>query len=134
NVADELTAKKLGKPKLLVIDDQAVNIRLIYDLFQYDFDVFMATNGVAGIAKCKQLLPDIILLDVVMEGMTGYDVCRELKKDPVLKHIPIIFITGKFNEQDEVLGFEMGAVDFIHKPINPIITRARVMTHAAYKQ
>lgn len=122
------------KPKLLVVDDQAMNVRLIYDLFQSEFEVFMATSGQAGLAKCKQFLPDIILLDVVMEGMTGYDVCRELKTDSALKHIPVIFITGQFNELDEVHGFELGAVDFIHKPINPVITKARVKTHTEHKQ
>lgn len=133
SAADDLAQMKPEKPKLLVIDDQAVNVRLIHGLFQSDFDVYMATNGKAGITKCKSLLPDIILLDVVMEGMTGYDVCRELKADPALKHIPVIFITGQFNEQDEVHGFEIGAVDFIHKPINPIITKARVKTHTQHK-
>lgn len=121
------------KPRLLVVDDQPVNVRLIFDLFQSDFSVFMATSGEAGLAKCKQLAPDIILLDVVMDGMTGYDVCRALKADPALKHIPVIFITGQFNEADEVHGFEIGAVDFIHKPINPVITKARVMTHTQHK-
>lgn len=131
--ADELTPISNERPKLLVIDDQAVNVRLIYDLFKSDFDVFMATSGQIGIDKCKQLLPDIILLDVVMPGMTGYDVCQELKSDPMLKHIPVIFITGQFNEEDEVRGFEMGAVDFIQKPINPIITKVRVKTHTQHK-
>lgn len=134
SAADELTLISNERPKLLVIDDQAINVRLIYDLFKSDFDVFMATSGQTGIDKSKQLLPDIILLDVVMPGMTGYDVCRELKSDSALKHIPVIFITGQFNEEDEVRGFEMGAVDFIHKPINPIITRARVLTHTQHKQ
>lgn len=124
---------KSEKPRLLVVDDQAVNVRLIYDLFQSEFTVFMATNGEAGLAKAKQVLPDIILLDVVMDGMTGHEVCREIKSDPALKHIPVIFITGQLNETDEVLGFEIGAVDFIHKPINPVITKARVMTHTRHK-
>ncbi len=132
NVNDTLLTQS-EKPKLLVVDDQAVNVRLIYELFQSEFDVYMATNGQAGLVKAKQLYPDIILLDVVMPGLSGYDVCQELKADPELKSIPVIFITGQFNEDDEVRGFEMGAVDFIHKPINPVITRARVKTHVQHK-
>lgn len=132
-LAEHRLLMQAEKPKLLVVDDQAVNIQLIYDLFKSEFDVFMAGNGKAGLAKAQQLLPDIILLDVVMPGLSGYDVCRELKSHPTLKHIPVIFITGRFNEDDEVYGFEMGAVDFIHKPINPIITKARVKTHLEHK-
>lgn len=121
------------RPKLLIVDDQAVNVRLLNELFQSVFDVFMATSGQSGLAKAKQLLPDLILLDVVMPGLSGYDVCQELKADPALKHIPIIFITGQFNEDDEVRGFQMGAVDFIRKPINPVITKARVNGHVQHK-
>lgn len=133
-MGDDWLVTSQTKPKLLIIDDQPVNIRLIHQLFQHDFDVFMATSGEAGLAKCKQALPDIILLDIVMDGIDGFEVCRQLKTDPSLKHIPIIFITGQFNEQDEVKGFELGAVDFIHKPINPVITKARVSTQLKLKQ
>ncbi len=126
-------ARKNEKPQLLVVDDQSVNVRLIYDLFKSEFSVFMATSGEAGLLKARQLVPDIILLDVVMDGMTGYELCRELKADPALKHIPVIFITGQFNELDEVRGFEIGAVDFIHKPINPTLTKVRVNTHVQHK-
>ncbi|QJR79774.1 diguanylate cyclase [Alteromonas pelagimontana] len=129
----EVLTPKREKPRLLVVDDQAVNVRLIYDLFQSEFSVFMATNGEMGLAKSREIMPDIILLDVVMDGLNGYDLCRQLKADETLKHIPVIFITGQFNEEDEVYGFKMGAVDFIHKPINPVITRARVMTHMQHK-
>jgi CheY-like chemotaxis protein len=116
------------RPKLLVVDDQAVNIRIIHELFRAECDIFMATNGEMAIAKCQELMPDIILLDVVMPGIDGFEVCRRLKSDPFTAAIPIIFITANFNEADEVKGFELGAVDFIHKPINSIITRAFSIT------
>lgn len=122
------------KPQLLIIDDQPIIVQLIHDLFQAEADVFMATSGEAGLALCKRIVPDIILLDVVMHGLSGFDVCQKLKADPALTHIPVIFITGHFDEQDEVAGFKLGAVDFIHKPINPIITKARVTTHLKHKQ
>ncbi len=122
------------RPKILAVDDQVMNIRLIHELFSEDFDVFMATDGLQAISKAQDLMPDLILLDVVMPGMDGYEVCRRLKADAKTTDIPIIFITGNFDEQDEVKGFELGASDFIHKPINAIITRARINTQLALKQ
>lgn len=122
------------RPKLLVIDDQMINVKIIHELFCSDFDVFMATSGEEALLQCKSVLPDVILLDIVMDGMDGFEVCRKLKSESELNHIPVIFITGQFNEQDEVKGFEVGAVDFIHKPINPIIVKARVATQLKIKQ
>lgn len=89
----------------------------------------MATSGEQAIGVCQNQLPDLILLDVVMEGMDGHEVCRRLKVDPMTQGIPIIFITAQQQESDEVLGLELGAVDFITKPINATIVRARVRTH-----
>jgi diguanylate cyclase (GGDEF)-like protein len=123
-----------ARPKLLLVDDQAINIRLLHELFKADCDVYMATDGQQAIEKSKSLLPDLILLDVVMPGMSGHDVCRVLKKDPLTQHIPIVFVTAQFEEADEVLGFQLGAIDFIRKPINPVITLARVYTQLALKR
>lgn len=121
------------RPKLLVVDDQAVNIQVIYALFKKECDIFMATSGPQAIAQCKTRLPDLILLDVVMPDMDGHEVCRTLKADPLTSHIPIIFLTSKRNESDEAQGLLLGAVDFISKPVNDIIVRARVQTHFALK-
>ena len=121
-------------PKLLIVDDQAVNIRVAHELFRNDFEVYMATNGEQALEKARTLLPDLILLDVVMPGMSGHEVCQQLKADPLLAEIPIIFVTAHYDEADEVRGFELGAVDFIHKPINPTITRARVHNQLLLKQ
>ena len=121
-----------NRPKLLIVDDQPINIRVLPELFRKDCDVFMATRGEQAITICQTRLPDLILLDVVMEGMDGHEVCRRLKADPATQDIPIIFITAQQQESDEVLGLELGAVDFISKPINPIIVRARVnIEHSA---
>lgn len=122
------------KPVMLVVDDQPLNIRLIRELFHEEFDVFMATDGLKAVNKVQQILPDIILLDVVMPNIDGFEVCRILKRDPAISAIPVIFITGNINEEDEVTGFEVGGADFIRKPINPVITRARVNTQLALKQ
>lgn len=121
------------RPRLLTVDDQPINIRLLYELFHNEYDLFMATDGVQAISKAHELMPDLILLDVNMPGMDGFEVCRQLKSDPKTAYIPIIFITGNFDEADEVRGFELGGSDFIRKPINATITRARVHTHLALK-
>ncbi|WP_349016918.1 diguanylate cyclase [Pseudomonas sp. UYIF39] len=122
-----------NRPKLLIVDDQPTNIRVLHELFRQDCDVFMATSGEQAISVCQTQLPDLILLDVVMEGMDGHEVCRRLKADPATQGIPIIFITAQQQESDEVLGLELGAVDFITKPINTTIVRARVRTHLTLK-
>lgn len=123
-----------AQPRLLLVDDHQLNIRVMYEIFRHEFDVFIALNGEQALEKCAELHPDLILLDVVMPRLDGYEVCRRLKADPELADIPVIFITSHFDEADEVRGFELGAVDFIHKPVNPIITKARVKTQLQLKQ
>lgn len=122
-----------SQPRLLLVDDHQLNIRVMYEMFRHDYEVFIALNGEQALEKCFELKPDLVLLDVVMPRMDGYEVCRRLKADPELCDIPVIFITSHFDEADEVRGFELGAVDFIHKPVNPIITKARVKTQLQLK-
>lgn len=122
-----------GRPKLLVVDDQPINIRIINELFRADCDLHMATHGEQAIAVSKTLQPDLILLDIMMDGMDGLEVCRRLKLDPSTADIPVIFITAKREEDDEALGLELGAVDYISKPLNSAIVRARVKTHLTLK-
>ncbi|WP_339503437.1 diguanylate cyclase [Pseudomonas silesiensis] len=122
-----------NRPKLLIVDDQLTNIRVLHELFREDCDVFMATSGEQAITVCQTQLPDLILLDVVMDGVDGHEVCRRLKAAPATQDIPIIFITAKQQDTDEVLGLELGAVDFISKPINPVVVKARVRTHLTLK-
>lgn len=126
--------ERLGRPKLLLVDDQPMNIRVLHQLFRYECDVHMATGGEQAIEVCKSLLPDLILLDVVMEGMDGHEVCRRLKADPLTQDIPIIFLSANGEEDDEAIGLELGAVDYIGKPFNPMIVRARVKTHLTLKR
>ncbi len=111
-----------------------MNIRVLHQLFRYECDVHMATGGEQAIEVCKALLPDLILLDVVMEGMDGHEVCRRLKADPLTQDIPIIFLSANGEEDDEAIGLELGAVDYIGKPFNPMIVRARVKTHLTLKR
>ncbi|MFD1009127.1 diguanylate cyclase domain-containing protein [Oceanisphaera ostreae] len=123
----------VGPLRILIVDDQPVNIRVLHQVFRGEFEVLMATSGEQAISLCQELRPDIVLLDVVMPGLSGHDVCRRLKADPDTRDIPVIFVTSQNQDGDEALGFEIGAVDFITKPINPIIVSARVRTHLALK-
>jgi diguanylate cyclase (GGDEF)-like protein len=122
-----------GKPKLLVVDDQPINIQVMYQAFAGDYQVFMATGGEQALAVCRNNPPDLILLDVVMPGMDGFEVCALLKGDDSTRHIPIIFVTGHTDAAQETHGLSVGAVDFIAKPVNPDVVRARVKTHLTLK-
>jgi len=122
-----------ARPKILVVDDQPINIHMINEIFKQDLEVLMATTGRAGIDLCKSQAPDLVILDVMMPDMTGYDVCQALKADPATRDIPVIFLTSLSEERDEIYGFELGAVDFINKPISPIVVKSRVATHLRLK-
>ena len=128
-----LQAAPTRRPRLLVVDDQPVNIQAIHQAFAADHQVLMATNGAQALALCASQQPDLVLLDVVMPGMDGHEVCRQLKSDPATRDIPVIFVTAHNDEAAEAQGLDLGAVDFISKPINPKIVRARVRTHLTLK-
>jgi diguanylate cyclase (GGDEF)-like protein len=129
----EITGQPKPKPKLLVVDDQAINIQVLHQAFASDYPVFMATSGAQALALCASKLPDLVLLDVSMPGMDGFEVCARLKADPSTRDIPVIFVTAHNDEGSETRGLEAGAVDFIFKPINPSIVRARVKAHITLK-
>ena len=122
-----------GKPKLLVVDDQAINIQVLYRCFAGDYQVFMATDGEQALKICSNNAPDLILLDVVMPGLDGFEVCKRLKADVTTSHIPVIFVTSHTDPAQETHGLNVGAVDFIAKPVNPDVVRARVKTHLTLK-
>lgn len=124
-----------GKPTILVVDDTPDNITLLCGLLGDQYKNKVATNG----QKALQIAfaephPDLILLDIMMPGMDGYEVCRQLQANPATTTIPVIFLTAKSQDEDETKGFELGAVDYITKPITPAILMARVQTHIALKQ
>ncbi|MGL5048923.1 MAG: diguanylate cyclase [Shewanella sp.] len=123
-----------GKAKIVIVDDQPINIKVLHKIFHDEYELFMAPSGEQAVALCQRVLPDLVLLDIEMPGMSGFDVCQHLKASPETASIAIIFITGHSDEGQEVKGFELGAVDFIHKPINPIITAARVKNHITLKR
>lgn len=120
------------KPTILVVDDTPDNITLLCSLLGEQYRNKVATNGVKALKIARaDPKPDLILLDIMMPDMDGYEVCRQLKADSETEHIPIIFLTAKTQEGDETKGFELGAVDYITKPITPPILMARVHTHLA---
>ena len=122
-----------GKPKLLVVDDQPINIQVMFQIFAADFQVFMATSGAQALTMCRENPPDLVLLDIVMPGMDGFEVCAQLKTTESTRDIPVIFVTAHTDAAQETRGLEAGAVDFIAKPVNPAVVRARVKTHLTLK-
>ncbi len=122
-----------SKPKLLVVDDQPINIQVMHQIFAAQYQVFMATNGAQALDFCRVNPPDLVLLDIVMPGMDGFEVCAALKTDPGTQDIPVIFVTAHTDAAQETRGLEVGAVDFISKPVNPAVVRARVRTQLTLK-
>jgi PAS domain S-box-containing protein len=118
------------KQTVLVVDDTPENILLITSLLEEFYLVNIAKNGNQALRIAFSNEPlDIILLDITMPEMDGYEVCRHLKSDPKTMYIPVIFLTAKSEIEDELKGFELGAADFITKPISPPVLLARVQTH-----
>ncbi|WP_295990488.1 HD domain-containing phosphohydrolase [Rugamonas sp.] len=116
-------------PLILAVDDEAGNLQLLRQILQDHYRLAYAKDGARALELARQERPDLILLDVMMPGMTGYEVCRTLKADGATASIPVIFVTALTDASDEVVGFEAGAVDYITKPLSPAIVRARVRTH-----
>ncbi len=116
---------------ILVVDDTPENIDVLVGTLKHDYHVKAAINGEMALKVVKATPPDLILLDIMMPGIDGYEVCRRLKADYTTRHIPIIFITAKIGVQDEIKGLELGAVDYIAKPVSPPIVKARVQTQLA---
>lgn len=118
--------------KILIVDDTPQNIDVLGEILK-EYKKFVALNGEKALKIAEAKLPDIILLDIMMPGMDGFEVCERLKSDPKTKDIPVIFITAKNQIEDETKGLELGAVDFISKPISPPIVLARVKNQLELK-
>ena len=117
-------------PKILIVDDIPGNVKLPAATLGRDYRTCVADNGNAAIRIVgEDSSIDLIILDIMMPGIDGYEVCRRLKADAGTRHIPIIFVTAKDDDVSETKGFELGAVDFIRKLIKPAVVRARVKTH-----
>lgn len=114
---------------VLVVDDSISNIKMLGEILKEECSVVFATNGKTALSQAKKLRPDLILLDVIMPEMDGYEVCRLLKESKYTEHIPIIFITALDNINDEEKGLELGAIDYITKPFHPPIVKMRIRNH-----
>jgi diguanylate cyclase (GGDEF)-like protein len=121
------------RPRVLVVDDHPANVQALYQALTCDYQVLVATNGEQALTLCEARQPDLVLLDVVMPGIDGYEVCERLKSGARTQHIPVIFVTSHGDEAAETRGLGIGAADFITKPINPAVVRARVKTQLTLK-
>lgn len=122
------------KQKVLIVDDEPANLRVLKKILGDLYRLSFAKTGEEALRLVERDLPDLILLDVMMPGMTGFEVCESLKKEIVSSHIPVIFVTALSDELDEAKGFEVGAVDYITKPVSPAVVKARVRTHLSLVQ
>ena len=121
--------------KILIVDDERFNVNVLADLLKPNYKIMAAKNGEQALKAARIAHPpDLILLDIMMPEMDGYEVCRRLKGDDATRDIPVIFITAMGETSDETKGLEVGAVDYLTKPISPPIVQARVKTHLALRR
>ncbi|WP_218648443.1 response regulator [Neptunomonas phycophila] len=124
-----MTLMKTLLPRILIVDDEPTNLKVLKNVLQDLYRLSFAKNGEDALMLVKKDRPNLILMDVMMPGMTGFEVCERLKSDPETADIPLIFVTALQNEIDEEKGFTVGGVDYISKPITPAIVKARIKTH-----
>ncbi len=124
-------AKGSKTHKVLIVDDEIINVELLSNLLRDEINVIYATSGEEALTISKSSKPDLVLLDISMPGLDGYQVCRALKEDPETEKMPVIFITAKDTEHEEAFGLELGAVDYITKPFSPQIVKSKVKNHLA---
>ncbi|MEO5362386.1 MAG: hybrid sensor histidine kinase/response regulator [Magnetococcus sp. DMHC-8] len=117
------------KQKILIVDDMPVNLKVLNSILVEEYHVFVTSNSLQALEKARSTRPDLILLDIVMPEIDGFEVCRRLKEEQETLDIPVIFITAMSGEEDEVRGFAVGAVDYISKPFKASVVLARVRTH-----
>jgi len=120
-------------PRVLVVDDTPANLSLLANLLNKTYRVQLATSGAKALEIAQRSPPDLVVLDVMMPEIDGYEVCRRLKADPRTCHVPVLFLTALSRPEDESRGFEVGGADFIHKPFNPATVLARVATQLQVK-
>lgn len=121
------------KKTILVVDDHPINVDVLCSILGDEYNIMIATNGAQALDLATQQ-PDLILLDIMMPDMDGYEVCRRLKSAPAISGIPVIFVTGKDDPDDEIKGLSLGAVDYFIKPMHTAITLARIKNHLDLKQ
>ncbi len=121
------------KQTILVVDDSEINNDFLVEMLSNEYRVRVATDGESALDSVKHSLPDMILLDVLMPGLNGFEVCRLLKTNKDTQYIPVIFITTLTKDMDVLLGLELGAADYITRPFNPLIAKIRIKNHLKIK-
>ncbi|HKY92651.1 MAG TPA: response regulator [Nevskiaceae bacterium] len=129
-----MTPPSADRPIVLVVDDQAMNLAICEAILSDRYEIECAGSGAQALEKVAARAPDLIMLDVMMPEMDGYEVCRRLKADPSTARIPVIFLTGKHEIEDEIQGFALGCVDYIGKPFNAALVLARLDVHLKLAQ
>ena len=128
------TVRENQKSKILLVDDIPANLKILAAILKRDYTLAVATNGRDALSEAMSSSPpDLILLDIMMPEMDGYEVLKRLQSNEITRHIPVIFVTSLSEEAHEYNGFELGAVDYIVKPVSPKIVKARVNTHLYLK-
>jgi diguanylate cyclase (GGDEF)-like protein len=120
--------------RVLIVDDQPANIHVLAEALRRHYELYFATSGAAALERAASGDLDLVLLDVMMPEMDGFEVCRRIKSDEATHGLPVIFVTALGEVDDETRGFDAGGVDYIAKPISPPIVRARVRTHIELKE
>jgi putative two-component system response regulator len=134
DAAHVLSAREgADRPTILVVDDTPANLALLSGLLSPSYRVQLAPSGGKALELARRQVPDLIVLDIMMPGLDGYEVCRRLKDDPCTQHVPVLFLSALNQVEDETRGFECGAADFIHKPFNAATVLARVATQLQAK-
>ena len=122
------------QPLIFIAEDEPTNLRVLYNMLKKgNFRMAAAGNGNLALTAISKAQPDLILLDVMMPGLDGFEVCERLQKDPATKDIPVIFLTARIDEEDVIRGFNVGAVDYVTKPFNRAELLSRIKTHLELK-
>ncbi len=121
--------ENLSKQKILVVDDTEINTMILVNALEDEYDVSVAMDGERALEAVVENKPDLILLDIMMPGIDGYQVCKRIKKDPATKDIPIIFVTGVGEALQRNLGFNVGCADYLSKPFEMLEVKAKIKTY-----
>ncbi|UPA09124.1 diguanylate cyclase [Borrelia nietonii YOR] len=133
-ILDNFEEISVESQKLLLVDDTPTNLDLLIDILQYNYEIRVAINGFDALKQVEIANPDLILLDVLLPDISGYEVCKRLKNDPETRDIPVIFISSRDSTDAQLEGFNVGGVDYILKPFNGRIIDARIKTHLELKR
>ena len=119
----------MAKPKVLIVDDTPLNISILVNTLEEEYELSAAVDGPGALKAVETEIPDIVLLDIMMPEMDGYEVCRRLKGEERTRDVPVIFITAMNDAESESKGRELGAVDYITKPFSPTVVKKRIESH-----